>query len=176
MFRATRAGETLRPDATPASGRRHDSRRRQRYARVFQTISTILVELNEIQRSRSHLNGEGERLLRAVLTLQSQLRHAMREGAAEDVELLQVLQDSWDRARIQLHAPPETPPEEALSARELDVLRGLAGGLANKQIALRLGISARTVRNHVSSIYQKLQVSGRAEAAVHAVRMGLVQP
>lgn len=61
-----------------------------------------------------------------------------------------------------------------LSTREIEVLRLLAGGLANKQIAYQLGISDKTVRNHVSNIYEKLRIYDRAQAVLYAVRKGLV--
>jgi DNA-binding CsgD family transcriptional regulator len=53
-------------------------------------------------------------------------------------------------------------------------LRQLAGGLAPKQIALRLGISEKTVRNHISSMYAKLPVSDRGQLVLWAVSQGLV--
>lgn len=60
-----------------------------------------------------------------------------------------------------------------LSSRELDVLRLLSRGLENAQIAQELGISPRTVKNHVSSVLAKLGVSSRVQAAIFAVRQGL---
>ena len=63
----------------------------------------------------------------------------------------------------------------ALTPREIDVLRLLARGLANKRIALELGISERTVKTHVSSIFAKLGVTDRTQAALYAVREGLVE-
>ncbi len=62
---------------------------------------------------------------------------------------------------------------EALSARELDVLRLLARGMENSEIADTLRISRRTAKNHVSSILTKLGVSNRVQAAIYAVRRGL---
>lgn len=62
-----------------------------------------------------------------------------------------------------------------LSARELSVLRLVASGLSNKEVAARLGISANTVRLHVSSILAKLQVSSRTQAAVWALKHGIVE-
>ncbi len=66
-----------------------------------------------------------------------------------------------------------TPHPEAtgLTAREGEVLRCLADGLSNKEIAARLGISQKTVTNHTTAIYRKLGVRNRAEAAVAAVRL-----
>jgi DNA-binding NarL/FixJ family response regulator len=65
-------------------------------------------------------------------------------------------------------------PHEALTARELEVLRLLARGLRNKEIAERLYISERTVNFHLANIYQKLNVSGRTEALSRALQQGLV--
>jgi HD-GYP domain-containing protein (c-di-GMP phosphodiesterase class II) len=63
-----------------------------------------------------------------------------------------------------------------LTAREADVLGLLAQGCANKQIASELGISAKTVGNHVEHIYTKLGVTNRAGAALRAMELGLVGP
>jgi DNA-binding NarL/FixJ family response regulator len=63
---------------------------------------------------------------------------------------------------------------EQLTARELQVLQLLARGLANKQIALQMGISEHTVKFHVSSIYARLGVSSRTEAVRLGVQQGLV--
>jgi DNA-binding NarL/FixJ family response regulator len=62
----------------------------------------------------------------------------------------------------------------ALSIRELDVLRLVATGKANAEIARELVISQKTVKNHVSRILTKLQLENRVQAAVAAVRAGLV--
>ena len=60
-----------------------------------------------------------------------------------------------------------------LTAREREVLSLLAAGVSNSQIATRLSLSPKTVRNNVSSIFSKLQVADRAEAIVRARRAGL---
>jgi len=59
---------------------------------------------------------------------------------------------------------------DVLTPREVDVLRLLGRGLANKRIALELGIAERTVKTHVSSILAKLGVTDRTQAALYAVR------
>lgn len=66
-------------------------------------------------------------------------------------------------------------PAAPLSARETEVLALAANGLTHKEIALRLGISSRTARNHLAHIYDKLGVHDRARATLHAARIGLVE-
>ena len=61
-----------------------------------------------------------------------------------------------------------------LTARELEILGLLAKGLTNKQIGRVLGISEHTVRNHVNSVIEKLDVSDRTEAATTAIQRGLI--
>jgi DNA-binding NarL/FixJ family response regulator len=65
--------------------------------------------------------------------------------------------------------------EEALTAREREVLLLIARGLPNKQIALQLGIAEKTVKTHVSSILGKLGLTDRTQAALYAVRAGLIE-
>lgn len=63
---------------------------------------------------------------------------------------------------------------EPLTAREKEVLQHMAGGLANKQIALLLSISEHTVKFHLSSLYLKLGVSSRTEAVKRGIELGLI--
>ena len=78
-----------------------------------------------------------------------------------------------DKVVAQLAAPQPAPSGD-LSGREQQVLAMLAQGAANKEIALQLNISERTVKAHVTSIFNKLGVNSRTEAAVMAVRQGLL--
>jgi RNA polymerase sigma factor (sigma-70 family) len=71
-----------------------------------------------------------------------------------------------------LRAPKQ--PIEPLTEREREVLRLVAQGKANKEIARQLEISERTVRTHVSSILGKLGLASRTQAALYALREGLV--
>lgn len=68
---------------------------------------------------------------------------------------------------------PEPGSLDQLSARELDVLRLIARGKENAEIAETLNISPRTAKNHVSNILAKLGLPGRVQAAIYAVRRGL---
>jgi DNA-binding NarL/FixJ family response regulator len=65
-------------------------------------------------------------------------------------------------------------PVEPLTAREMEVLQFMAQGLANKQIALVLGISEHTVKFHLSSLYAKLGISSRTEAVKRGIELGLI--
>ena len=69
----------------------------------------------------------------------------------------------------------DVDPSSELTSRELDVLRLVARGEPNKQIASELGIGERTVRTHVSRMLRKLNLSSRTQAALWAVREGLVE-
>ena len=78
------------------------------------------------------------------------------------------------RIRTATPAPEkEEPPLKQLSAREIDVLRLIANGMENAEIAAALNISPRTAKNHVSNILSKLGLPSRVQAAVYAVRQGV---
>lgn len=77
-------------------------------------------------------------------------------------------------ARLVTHAT-EPGGLADFTTRERDVLKLLAEGFANKEIAHRLSISEKTVKTHVSKIFQKLGVQDRTQAALAAVRRGLVE-
>lgn len=77
----------------------------------------------------------------------------------------------------ELQRPPDLPPtKEPLSEREMEILRLVARGLTNQEIAEELVISERTVRTHVSHILEKLHLANRTQAALYAHREGLASP
>jgi NarL family two-component system response regulator LiaR len=104
-------------------------------------------------------------------------------------ELIQAVRDVY-QGKVQLHpdvakklmsaiatkepAPP--PAETVLTERELEVLRLLAKGLNNHEIARQLTISEKTVKTHVSNILGKLQLEDRTQAAIYALKQGLGSP
>ena len=63
---------------------------------------------------------------------------------------------------------------ESLTRRELEVLKNLSIGMYNKEIAEKLDISERTVKNHISNIFKKIEVTDRTQAAVFAIRNNLI--
>jgi DNA-binding NarL/FixJ family response regulator len=89
----------------------------------------------------------------------------------------EVMRTLVTRASPANHTTSRSSPAEeepVLTAREKDVLRLLAGGADNAAIGLELSISRHTVKQHVTNIFEKLGVRTRVEAAVFAVRAGLV--
>ena len=71
-------------------------------------------------------------------------------------------------------AEKKSKAESPLTAREMDIMRGMAEGLSNKQIGQRLFISAGTVKAHSAAIYRKLDVANRTEAIARAKDTGLL--
>ncbi|MDQ3890286.1 MAG: response regulator transcription factor [Actinomycetota bacterium] len=78
------------------------------------------------------------------------------------------------RAKTAGDAEPVEAMRADLSGRELEVLKLIANGKDNAQIARDLHISPKTVKNHISNILMKLQIDNRIQAAVYAVRSGIV--
>ena len=96
------------------------------------------------------------------------LGRAIKAAAAGQVQLAP---EAAARLMHEVRAP-QSP--EALTDRETEVLRLVARGRANKQIAHELFVGGKTGKAHVSSILTKLGVQSRTQAALHAVRIGLV--
>lgn len=101
-------------------------------------------------------------------TQADELIRAIKGAAAGEAQLSRA---AAERLMREIHAPAHPEP---LTERETDVLRLLAVGQSNKEIARRLGVNESTIKSHVSSILGKLGVQGRTQAALHAVRSGLV--
>ncbi len=101
-------------------------------------------------------------------TQAEELRQAIKAAAAGQVQLSP---EAAERLMREVRSP-QSP--EKLTEREIEVLRLLARGKANKEIAVELHISETTVKTHVSNILMKLGVLSRTQAALHAVRIGLV--
>jgi DNA-binding NarL/FixJ family response regulator len=76
---------------------------------------------------------------------------------------------------IELSRQSQAPSSETPSDRELEVLRLIAKGFANKEIAAQLHITNSTVKTHIASIFQKLNASDRTEAVTQAIKRGIIQ-
>ena len=98
--------------------------------------------------------------------------------ADSDIALVGTAEDA-DLVVSERGTPPEpaagaTSPNGALSTRELEVLRLVARGLGNKEIAAELGITTHTVKFHLAAVLEKLGVRSRTEAVSLGMRKGLV--
>jgi DNA-binding NarL/FixJ family response regulator len=100
-----------------------------------------------------------------------ELRRAIKAAAAGQVQLAP---EAARRLMREVRSPDQ--PATPLSERETEVLRLLAAGLANKEIARDLSIGEQTVKTHVSSILGKLGLQSRTQAALYAQKAGLVGP
>jgi len=89
-------------------------------------------------------------------------------GTAEDADLV------VSERVVSTSAPGAVAQEGTLTARELEVLRLVARGLSNKEIAADLGITTHTVKYHLAAVLEKLGVRSRTEAVSLGVRKGLV--
>ena len=100
-----------------------------------------------------------------------ELRRAIKAAAAGQVQLS-------PQAAARLLREIRTPEKsaEVLTERERDVLQLLAQGMSNKEISRTLNIAEQTVKTHVSHILDKLGVPSRTQAALYAIRIGLVPP
>lgn len=79
------------------------------------------------------------------------------------------------RALAELRTPAPTRPDSPLTGREEEVLQLVADGRATTEIAADLFISAKTVKNHLASIYEKLDARDRTQAVLSGLRIGIVQ-
>lgn len=86
-----------------------------------------------------------------------------------------VLDSNLTRRMVQnLFQKPESAPVEDLTSREVEILTLAGRGLTNKAIAVQLGISDRTVQNHLANIFSKLNAASRTEAVMRAVSLGII--
>ena len=126
---------------------------------------------------------EDERMLSAIRA--GALGYILKDRHPEEV--LQAIRDTYEGkpylnptiARRLLRELPEynaPTPEEILTPRELEVLRWIARGIPNKEIAHAIGVQETTVRTHVSHILSKLNLLNRSQLVLYAVRTGQVKP
>ena len=86
--------------------------------------------------------------------------------------------ERWLKANLDRSSQPESgilEQSESLSAREMEILICVANGMSNKEIALHLGISHQTVKNHVTAVLRKIGVDDRTQATIYAIQRGWVR-
>jgi DNA-binding CsgD family transcriptional regulator len=131
--------------------------------------------------------GRPERLLAAAVAYQSALeprpyREPLSPGAAADRLKDRVTRGALDADSVEAvlavvgHAPKKVTRDDSLTPRETEILGLVARGLSNRDIANRLVLSEKTVRNHVERTYAKIGATNRVGASLYALRNGLVAP
>jgi two-component system, NarL family, response regulator DegU len=82
-----------------------------------------------------------------------------------------------DRPARRASHPAARPGAESLTAREIEILTLLGQGVSStEELAERLFISQKTVKNHLASVFSKLSIADRTQAAVEAIRLGFTKP
>jgi DNA-binding NarL/FixJ family response regulator len=129
---------------------------------AFETDRHVLQALQAGASAYVLKDSEPDALITSILAVHAGQRVVTGAAANRVVEML-------------TNSGPTRAYYDNLTAREIEVLTLLASGLANKQIAHRIKISDKTVRNHISNIYEKVKVVDRSQAVLYAVRKGLVE-
>ena len=93
---------------------------------------------------------------------------------AEAIDTLRRMAAQPAPAVLKAVPPPAVRAFSTLSDRELEVVRLVAEGLSNKEISGRLKLSDKTVKNHISHVLAKMNLTARTQVAVHAIRAGIV--
>jgi two-component system response regulator DegU len=105
-----------------------------------------------------------------------EIAEAVRQAANEESSLSPALATAMlDEVRRLEPAPADDDSERVVTKREVEVLQLIADGCSTPEVAERLYISQKTVKNHLASIYHKLDARDRTQAVLQAVRMGIVR-
>lgn len=105
-----------------------------------------------------------------------EIASAVRMAANDDADLSPALAGAMlSEVRKMTPEPASEDSDRIITRREIDVLQLIADGCSTPEVAERLFISQKTVKNHLASIYQKLDARDRTQAVLQAVRMGIVR-
>ncbi|MCW2962340.1 MAG: DNA-binding response regulator, partial [Thermoleophilia bacterium] len=147
-------------------------------APIVESFAELLPDMGLIMFTRSHDRTDVFRAIRAGAR-----GYVFKGAPVEDVAAaIEAVRrgSAWMQPEVQVTVADfvrtgnlPIQPRIDMSEREIEVLRHVAEGLDNNEIAARLGISGKTVKNHVSSILMKLELTNRVQAAVFAVRTGI---
>jgi ATP/maltotriose-dependent transcriptional regulator MalT len=138
----------------------------------------VFVERSEIEALRAALGVPLKEARRQLGVSQTKMREIIASGALTlrphpFYKGRQVV-DNESLLKLLSERKTLSSARQALSSREIEVLDHIARGFSNREIAVALQIPERTVREHVSSIFQKFSVSDRTAAVVHALRNGWI--
>jgi DNA-binding NarL/FixJ family response regulator len=136
------------------------------------TQRAIVVTMHDSEATRSAAQRMGARGLLSKGTPLGELAAGIRAVNAGE-NLFEISRQTLDSYRL----PILDPGAAALTDREKEILQLLAKGISSTEdLADRLFISQKTVKNHLASIFQKLSVADRTQAAIEAIRLGIAKP
>lgn len=139
-----------------------------------QIAIVILTTYNEDELMFKGLQAGARGYLLKDMDRETLIRTIMAAASGETLLQPDILTRVLSQAGAQQEPSSSTPVDTDLTERELEVLRAVATGERNKEIAYRLDISERTVKAHLTNIYNKLGVDSRAAAIAVAARTGLL--
>ncbi len=135
------------------------------------TKVVVLTMHDDIEKTRQALEAGAVGYLSKGCSFADVLE-TVRAAAAGDTGLSPALASSMlSVAQAQL---PREAEEDVLSPRQVEILQGIADGLSTKQVARELGITQKTVHNHLNAIYRRLDTQSLTHAVLSAVRLGII--
>lgn len=138
--------------------------------------SAIVVSMHASDDQRDRAKSAGAKGFFSKAVPLRTLAAAVR-AVADGQDLIQFDEEERDITLERYYEAELDPGAAALTPREREILQHLAAGIsATDELAERLYISQKTVKNHLASIFQKLAVSDRTQAAIEAIRLGIAKP
>lgn len=136
----------------------------------------IVVSMHVSDKQRARAKSAGARAFFSKGVPLTTLAAAVR-AVADGNDLMDLADDERDSLLEEYREAQLDPGAASLTAREREILQLLAIGVsATDELADRLYISQKTVKNHLASVFQKLAVSDRTQAAIEAIRLGIARP